>query len=613
MILIPLRNIIFRVLWVFVLFFILRLSLHIIYFDEFSNAGIWEYLVGILFDGSSFVHLFSSYLLLEILAIWFRSDLLNKLSYYVYMLSAFIVIALNSIDLVYFSFTARRTTSDVLNFISKGNDMFRLLPAFFIDYWYFLIPITLLLFLTHLIYTYPQSGIKVKKLTFSIFSLLLIPTMIIVARGGLQLKPITVISASKYVKPSNTALTLNTTFTFFTTLFERTVSIPEYFDTIDESEDIYSPVRLITNPSSSQKNIVIIIVESLAREYMGCYGNPITYTPFLDSLAKKSIQFENAYANGKRSVEALPAVISGTPTLMQMPIIYSPYAANKIGGLPKTLKKHGYQTSFFHGGHNGTMGFEEYCLKVGFDKYYGMLNYPKKSDYDGNWGIFDEPFLQFMLKELSDMREPFLSSVFTLSSHHPYTIPKEHENKFNTGNLKIHETIGYADYSLRQFFKNAKKQKWYNNTLFIITADHTAQLKINNSSVGEYAIPLLMFEPSENKGKKINTITQQTDIYPIVVSKVVNNDTILSYGKNTLKNTNGIALSYKSGTYQLIQDSLVYSFDGEKMRSIFNYKKDKNLKKNLVNEINHSSTELKIKAIIDSYAKRMKTNTLFLE
>jgi uncharacterized sulfatase len=166
------------------------------------------------------------------------------------------------------------------------------------------------------------------------------------------------------------------------------------------------------------------------------------------------------------------------------------------------------------------MGFDVFTKNAGFERYYGLNEYPYPEDFDGNWGVFDEPFLQFFCNELNSYPQPFLSSVFTISSHQPYKIPKKYKGRFPKGKLDIHESIGYTDHSLREFFNKAKKQDWYENTLFIITGDHTQMNyeKAYKNVIGDFNVPLLIFHP-KNKFHTMDTIkiSQHTDIMPTVL------------------------------------------------------------------------------------------------
>ena len=163
-----------------------------------------------------------------------------------------------------------------------------------------------------------------------------------------------------------------------------------------------------------KKNVFVIILESFSSEHIGALthqiGNKNTdFTPFLDSLAEKSLVFEG-FANGKRSIEGIPAILASLPTWMTEDFITSQYSSNKFNSLASILKAEGYNTSFFHGGKNGTMGFDAFSKSAGFEFYYGKNEYPDQSDFDGSWGISDEPYLQYIAKTLNTTPEPFLGS-----------------------------------------------------------------------------------------------------------------------------------------------------------------------------------------------------------
>ena len=197
------------------------------------------------------------------------------------------------------------------------------------------------------------------------------------------------------------------------------------------------------------------------------------YTPFLDSLMGHSKSFTYAIANGRKSIDGLPSVISSIPSL-GVPYFLSPYSGNRINSLASLLGAEGYHTSFFHGAPNGSMGFNAFMNLAGVDHYYGMDEYGNADDFDGLWGIWDEPFLQFYADKLNTFPEPFMSSFFSVSSHHPFEIPDEYEDRFEGGPLPIHRCIQYTDFALKRFFEKASTMPWYKNTLFVITADHTS-------------------------------------------------------------------------------------------------------------------------------------------
>jgi len=302
------------------------------------------------------------------------------------------------------------------------------------------------------------------------------------------------------------------------------------------------------------------------------------------------------------------------------------------------LKEQGYYSAFFHGGTNGTMNFDGFAGHAGFDDYYGRFEYDNDDDYDGYWGIYDEPFLQYFANELNSFDEPFFAFEFTLSSHYPYSIPEYHKGKFLEGSLKIHKVVRYTDYALKQFFNTAKRMKWYNNTIFIIAADHPAQSVIpsenndidahdnilNNSQLnyfkntsGRYAIPMLIFSPGDDtfSGKFEGTV-QQTDIFPTILDYLKYNKPFVSFGSSIMnKETKRIALQYVNGLYQITSGNYSLLFDGNKSTALYNNDSDPSHKKNLVvhEPAIVDSLEATIKAALQEYTARMINNNLAVD
>jgi phosphoglycerol transferase MdoB-like AlkP superfamily enzyme len=188
-----------------------------------------------------------------------------------------------------------------------------------------------------------------------------------------------------------------------------------------------------------------------------------------------------------------------------------------------------------------------------------------------------------------------LASVFTLSSHHPYKIPSEYNNKFPKGNLAIHESIGYADYALKQFFTQASKTSWYQNTLFIIVADHAGESAdpFYANNVGHHTIPIIFFHPNDSTLKGTNNrVFQQMDILPSVMDYLGYNQKFFSFGKSVFLNEGkNYGIFYDSGNYYLTDDSLYYSFNNFLVKEIYHYKKDSLLSTNKSNDYKKQGEE----------------------
>ena len=501
----------------------------------------------------------------------------QKILKIIFLTTNIAILACNFVDCKFYEWEEKRLTADIFTPEWMGDDFLTLLPRFFTDYWplFLLFAATAALF----VWLYPNhKPVKTQRCTpfeyalQSFVALVIMAITALASRGSFGEKPLRIMAAANYTTPERMPLVLNSSFTIFKTLGNSTLSQRDYFSA-DSLEQVYTPLHTPDSTAvGNRKNVVIIILESFGREYSALLNNSKTgYTPHLDSLMQLGLYCTNAYANGKRSIEAIPSVMASLPALLDKAFITSTFASNQIDGIATLLRRQGYSSAFFHGGANGTMSFDSFASLAGFERYYGFNEYPDKGDSDNYWGIFDEPFLQFMANELSTLPEPFVAGVFTLSSHHPYTIPEQHKGRFPKGHLINLESIGYADYALGRFFESAAKTDWFNNSLFVLTADHTAQSESEFylSSVGHYAVPLAFICPSDSSlhGTYDNT-AQQTDIMPTILDYVGNREPFVAFG-NSLFDTAAprFSVSYLSGLYQLIDDDHCIIFDGDELIS----------------------------------------------
>ena len=622
-----------RLLIVLVLYVATRLYFYILNFNFFSSVEfvplLKMFFYGIRFDISAIAYTNMLIIILHVIPGNFKNNktyqLINKI---LFVVVNSIMLATNFIDSKFFEFEEKRLTSDIFSPVWLGKDTADLIPQFIHDYWYIILSWIITVFI--LIYFYPKIKQVSDKETIkgrrgvlqlfyqSVICIILLGVTTVFARGGFQLKPLRIITAAKYANSNNVSLVLNSPFTLLKTMGKNDIKIQNYY-TKQELNKIFNPVRQYKSDSSFRKmNVVVFILESFGKEYIGSLNNNKGYTPFLDSLISKSLVFDYAFANGKKSIEAVPSVLASIPALMNNPFITSNYSSNKINSLASILNKEGYYSSFFHGGNNGTMGFDNFTMMAGIQDYYGKNEYDREGDYDGNWGIFDEPYLQYYARKLSEFQKPFFSCLFTLSSHHPYTIPEKYKDKFAKGELINEQSISYADYSLKQFFKTASKLPWYKNTLFVFTADHTAQAykKFYKNKLGRYSIPIIYFCPDDTSLKGINhTITQQADIMPSVLDYLNYNKKFIAYGNSVFDTTaDHYAVNYMNGIYQFVNKDYTLLHDGNKILGLYNIKNDKLLTKDIKTRLPQIAKKLenKLKAIMQSYNNRLINNDLVI-
>jgi phosphoglycerol transferase MdoB-like AlkP superfamily enzyme len=605
-----------------VLFYFFNLS----YFSDLNFGGLLKVLIaGIRFDISSLFYFNIIFILLSLIPGYFKDHkIYQKITFLFFIIVNALLLATNYIDTKFFDFENKRLTSDIFSGVWLGEDFKTLLPQFIKDYWYLVLIWAISVYALNKIYPkfkpncIREESFKFKPLIYQVLVFIFLMGLgMLGGRGGFQLKPLRIIHAAKYTSARNVPLVLNTPFTIMKTLGSKSIPPKKYFNQ-EILDSIYSPINIVNQENKNQANVVVIILESFSKEYIGFLNDGSGYTPFLDSLMEQSLVFPNAFANGKRSIEAITSIAAGIPSLQNSPYITSKYSSNTIKGLPEILNELGYNTSFFHGGKNGTMGFDQFAKLAGYQEYFGMSEFDNEEFFDGKWGIFDEPFFYFWKDKLSEFEEPFFSTIFSLTSHHPYPIPEKYKGKFPKGNINIHETIGYTDFALKQYFNSIKDKAWYNNTLFIFVADHTAQAekKKYNNNLGMYSIPIFFYHPTDTTFKgNSNLIAQQTDIFPTILDYISYDKAFVCFGNSLLNDsTSHYSINFINGIYQLVENEYIIQFDGEKTIAIYNFIEDEQLKNNLLNtKFDYTAIENKIKAVIQSYQERVAHNKLIIK
>lgn len=551
-----------------------------------------------------------------------RNPVYQKIINTITLIFMVIAISFNFADSIYYRFTLKRMTFDIFTYLQSMNVFWDVAPRFLIDFWYaFILSMLLIAFLIYL-FTRFRLNRKVEKTGWRFYTwhsaLFLISAVLIIIgiRGGTQLKPINIVDASLHAPARLTTVVLNTPFTIIKSYGQTGLELKNDF-TEEELVKIYSPIhtyKSLENKPDSIKNVVVLILESFSSEHIGYLNSGKSFTPFLDSLFEHSLVFK-ATANGKRSIEGIPAILSSLPTLFDESFLNGPYAANQMEGLAAVLDKYQYKTAFFHGGKNGTMSFDSYAFASGFQKYFGMNEYPNQKDFDGHWGIWDEPYLQYFASSLNEFQEPFLGALFTLSSHHPYLVPKQYKNSLPVGSLEIQQSIAYTDLALRKFFETAQKMNWFANTLFVITADHTSEgaSALYQNSLGQFSIPIAFYTQNDSllRTRSSQSPVQQIDIFPSIIQYLGIKDSILCFGNSVFDSvSHPFAINYFNRKLQILDSSALLQVDDQKAIGLYLYKQDSLLQNNLVNQLDYSSLMLLQKAMIQQYNNRMIQNKL---
>ena len=637
----PLIAVLGNLLIAYVVFSIARLAFLAENWGLFSEGLTTSHLLemlrgGILFDTSAILYTNVLWIVMLLLPVSRKENpAYHAVCRWLFVIVNTLTLVLNLGDSVYFPYTMRRTTATVFNEFGNENNLGSIFLQEAVSHWYFFLLAALLVYAMWKLYITP--GLDYRQLKWKSYALVTFlsllgfaPFCVAGMRGGWtrDIRPITISNANNYCnRPTEAGIVLNTPFSLIRTFGRNVFDIPDYYQTEAELEAVFDPIR---QPADSltfrQKNVVVIILESFGREYIGAYnkhlddGNYKGYTPFLDSLITQSLTYTHSYCNGRKSIDGMPSILSSIPMFVE-PFFLSPYSNNAISGLADCLNGKGYSTAFYHGAERGSMGFMAFARATKFQQYYGREDFVADKRtvgddaYDDWWGISDEPFLQYMNLKLSETPQPFMAAVFTLSSHHPFRVPDPYKDVYKEEELPIHKVIRYSDNALRHFFESARKEPWFENTIFAITNDHTNMSNHDEykSDIGGFCSPVIFYDPTGEMGVGMqDAIAQQIDIMPTILDYLGYDQPYMGFGIDLLNTPaeDTWAVNYLNGIYQYVKHGLVLQFDGQKTRAIYSID-DLLMKNNLIGEVpQQEDMETELKAIIQQYMERMNQNRL---
>ncbi|MDY6248095.1 MAG: LTA synthase family protein, partial [Prevotella sp.] len=541
----PLVAVLVNLAIAYVVYFVARVTFLAENWNTFASNLSWSHCFellkgGLVFDTTAILYTNALWVVMMLLPVSRKENpTYQNVCRWLFLVVNTLAFVINLADSVYFQYTMRRTTTTVFNEFSEENNLGNIFLQEALHHWYFFLLTAVVVYGMAKFYAQPrlnyrQIDARRYAVVTSLSLLALVPFCIAGMRGGWtrDTRPITISNANNYCdRPTEAGIVLNTPFSLIRTIGKNLFEVPDYFADAQDLEEVYTPVHHPTPQQPSPtipKNVVVIILESFSKEYIGAFnrhlegGNYKGYTPFVDSLIQHSLTFRHSYGNGRKSIDAMPSILSSIPMFVE-PFFLSPYSNNAVSGLADCLNGKGYETAFFHGAERGSMGFMAFARATKFQKYFGREDFVADQRtqgdkaYDGWWGISDEPFLQYMNLKLSETQQPFMATVFTLSSHHPFRVPEPYKDAFKEEEMPIHKVIRYADHALRKFFASARRESWFQNTIFIITADHTnmSNYAEYKTDLGGFCVPIIFYDPSGEMGIGMqDAIAQQTDIMP---------------------------------------------------------------------------------------------------
>lgn len=285
------------------------------------------------------------------------------------------------------------------------------------------------------------------------------------------------------------------------------------------SNDLHNITRSITGRGAEKRlNVVLITVESLSAEFLGRFGNTHQLTPNLDRLADESLLFTHVYATGTRTDRGLEALTLSVPPTAGRSIVKRP-DNEQLFSLGQVFRERGYRTLFLYGGYGYFDNMNYFFSHNGYEVV-DRNDIPEDAIHFANiWGVADEDLYTQALKEIDRTYasgKPFFGHLMTTSNHRPYTYPAGRIDIPSPGGRE--GVVKYTDYAIGDFIERARHKPWFDDTLFVIVADHCAKSAGKEAlTAARYHIPLLIYAPQHISPGRIERTVSQIDIAPTLL------------------------------------------------------------------------------------------------
>lgn len=579
------------------------------------------------FDTVSILYTNALFILLSLIPLrvrersWWRR---MKFWYYVVANSLLIVVT-NLADAIYFHYTQKRFTADEIFFADNDNSAMLVLKFAAENWFVVLIGVAFIIMLAAGYWRKTREWSMLQGVWYYLGSTLILVVAVGLSIGGVRggftkmTRPITMSNATLYTADNMRAtMILSNPFCILRTIGSSgKISYQKYFSA-EELNSIYSPEHrpaATENPTELEgRNVIIFVMESFSAEHSALLRPDLYadkqqkgYTPFMDSLMRQSYTFYNMYANGRRSIQALPAVWASFPSYKN-PFVLMPQAMAETRALPAILRDKGYRTMFFCGSDHGSMGFGAFARTTGIEHLYSRQDYEKvhgKGDFDGYWGIWDEKFIGYMGEELQKSEKPFFATIFTLTSHHPFVVPEEYEGRLPEGLTPNHKCVAYVDQAIGKFFARYENEAWFKNTIFVFVADHVSSEQFSDvfrTSPGGYQVVGFIHAPESSLVGEHRQVVSQVDIMPTLLGLLGEDEPYFAFGRDIFGEYDAepMSVSYDNNMFQAITVEHLILFDENRVVAVY-AKDDVKHEHNLLGSVDVSSVERRLKAQIQSY------------
>lgn len=540
-------------------------------------------------------------------------------------------------DIPYFAFSGARLRWQGLLDLLGDTSMLGVLASYSLDYWWaFLLGLGVIASIWIVGFkpkadraTMPVNKVKKRRVLRTSASLLCLGLSFLCLRGGVSKHPLTLITAFDYITDLRQYnIVLNTPFSVITTIgASHTVAVYDFYTPEQLSHirsSLHHPIPAVDSLLSAQhgKNIVIINLESGGSVWLDTLAVNKEYAarnlqPFLNDLAGRSLAVRHTMGAGVRTIEGLTSIFGGFPTYGTLLYLSSPYSTDVLDAHPALLREMGYDTKYYYGGSHGAFSIDQLLGVAGFSEVTCKQKLSDELSAHGTWGVYDHELAEYAARDMSSLRQPFYAGMLTLQPHAPYETPDGIESVNDESEMLA--AVQYSDYAVRRFFEEAAKQPWFDNTVFIITADHGFRDLRNTDFMTHYLrdhITFLIYAPDGSIKPRIveDRVLSQFDIGPTVLDIAGYPKDYVALGRSLFdpEAGGGFAVSFNSDTYIIYGPNytLLLPPDMRSIAGVYDHKSDPTLSHPLSAPYPAEVDSLLTlgRAFIQDYSDRLRNN-----
>ena len=377
-------------------------------------------------------------------------------------------------------------------------------------------------------------------------AILILGLNFLVIRGGISGSPINQSMAYFSKTQLLNVASVNTEWNLLSSLIaaNKTKGNPYQYENAQEASRSISNLYTVDKDTTlhtltiDRPNVVLFIMESFTADLTATLGNLKDVTPGFDTLVHKGILFSKIYSTGNRTDKGFIGTLAGFPTLANVNIVKWPEKTEKLASISRSLNKVGYHNSFYYGGESEFDNYKAFVLSHNVHELTDRNNF--KGGQVTSWGQFDGVVFNLQLEDVKSFKQPFFSTILTLTNHEPFAVPGIHKFGTATNVEKFKSTAFYTDSAIFAYLKAAQKESWYKNTLFVFIADHGHIYPQNRTDIfipERYHVPFLLYGDvikKEYQGRVFDGVGSQVDVPATILAQLNLSSKDFKWSKNLL-------------------------------------------------------------------------------